>query len=582
MPASMALLAALALGANAALVVMNVRRSAEAEERMAQRVAGAEQRELALEAEASRQAARRTVVAHVVTLVLSLSLVGAALALERSRRRARLRAQEQERRFQLVAAHSRDIILWMDREGRLLEANAAAAKAYGWSQEELRRLTVHDLRAPGTQAHTAEQMAAADAHGLLFETVHRRRDGSTFPVEVSSQGAGDEGQRTLVSVIRDISARHEAGQALRDSEARLRHLAEALPQLVWTADASGQRTWFNQRWRDYTGQRAGTEDWDPVLHPDDRERVLAVWREAVATGSGFEIEHRLRGQEGGFRWFLRRAVALDAPGVGPGRRTWLGTCTDVHDLKMSQELLRQADKLKQDFLSMASHEFRTPLTAMRLQVEMLRRRLRRPSGQEDERLLRSLSAIEGQIGRLDELLGVLLDVSRINDGKLSLELASVDLGALAREAAERLRPVAESAGSPVRVAASEVRGLWDRARIDQAVTNLLTNAIKYGNARPVDVEVAARDGEAVLTIRDHGIGIPPESRGLLFERFERGANAGVAQGLGLGLWITKKMIDAHGGRIAVESAPGEGSTFTVILPREPARARTQAPPRLAG
>ena len=465
-------------------------------------------------------------------------------------------------------------MLFIEREtGRLVEANAAAVAAYGYARAELLSLTIRELRAPETSSLTEQQMAAAEAGGILFETVHQRRDGSTFPVEVSSRGAVVDGVRMLVSVVRDITDRkraqtreRRAAQALRASEARLKRLAEALPQLVWTADAQGRLDWFNQRWRDYTGHVAGEEGWDPALHPDDRERVGALWREALAGGRAFEIEHRLRGAGGGFRWFLRRAFPLRDPDGAIDH--WFGTCTDIHDLKVSHEVLSQADRLKEEFLSMASHEFRTPLAALRLQTDLLRERLRRAHG-EEERTERQLAIIDKQIRRLVKLIDVLLDVSRIIDGKLRLDLGEVDLADVVRDVAERLALEAAQAGTEIRLIMTSATGRWDRTRLDQVVTNLLSNAIKYGEKQPVEVSVEPRGDQAVLVVRDRGIGIPRESHARVFERFQRADNTGAVSGLGLGLWIARSMVAAHGGEIRVDSAPGEGAAFTVSLPTSP-------------
>ena len=121
----------------------------------------------------------------------------------------------------------------------------------------------------------------------------------------------------------------------------------------------------------------------------------------------------------------------------------------------------------------------------------------------------------------------------------------------------------------LRLRLTDVTGRWDKERLDQVITNLVSNAIKYGNRQPVDVELDERRGMAALVVRDHGIGIPPDSQAGLFERFERGTNTRTFKGIGLGLWIAKKMVDAHGGTISVESAPGSGSTFTVTIPTSP-------------
>jgi signal transduction histidine kinase len=294
--------------------------------------------------------------------------------------------------------------------------------------------------------------------------------------------------------------------------------------------------------------------------------VVALWREAVAQQREFEVEHRLRRADGEYRWYLRRAILLGGGGGARGR--WFGTCTDIHDLKLLQESLRQADRLKEDFLSMASHEFRTPLTALRLQAELLRQRSPK-AVPTDERLVRPLSIMDRQIDRMEGLLGTLFDISRINAGKFTLELASMDLAELVGEVAERFRSEAEAAGTEIRVRLRSVLGSWDRSRLDQVITNLVGNAIKYGNRQPVEVEVLEQDGAAILVVRDRGIGIEPGNLPRLFDRFERGSNTTGIQGLGLGLWITRKVVEAHGGRVTVESAPDTGSTFTVVLPSCP-------------
>jgi PAS domain S-box-containing protein len=375
-------------------------------------------------------------------------------------------------------------------------------------------------------------------------------------VETSVYPAADGG---LSVFFRDISERKRA-------ERRLRLLAESLPQLVWTADGDGRLEWFNQRWRDYTGQRQGEEAWLPALHPDDREAVLQRWGAATTQLIEFEMEHRLRRADGEYRWFLRRAFPLLDE---TGRATqWFGTCTDVDDLKVSQDLLRKAAKLREDFLSMAAHEFRTPLTALRLQLDLLRRSLQRPGGGA-ERVEHRLSVVQVQADRLKALVGTLLDVSRMEAGRFVLEPSPFDLADLAREVAERLRPEAEASGIELRLHAAPVPGSWDQVRLDQVLTNLLGNAIKYSDRRPVEVEVGRGGEEAVIIVRDRGIGVAPELFPHLFERFERGENARQYNGLGLGLWIARLLVEAHGGRISAESALGQGSTFTVRLPLSP-------------
>ena len=200
----------------------------------------------------------------------------------------RKKAEEMLRRYELLSGQSRDIILFMRRDnGRILEANAAATKAYGYSHNELLTLSIQDLRASETQALTADQMFEADARGILFETVHRRKGGSTFPVEVSSRGATTGATRTLISVIRDITRRKRAEQALRQSEKRYRSYIEVTKQLGWTTNADGEVVEDIPSWRKFTGQSEEEVKgwgWSKALHPDDLEHTAGVWKNAVATG----------------------------------------------------------------------------------------------------------------------------------------------------------------------------------------------------------------------------------------------------------------------------------------------------------
>ena len=185
--------------------------------------------------------------------------------------------------------------------------------------------------------------------------------------------------------------------------------------------------------------------------------------------------------------------------------------------------------------------------------------------------MRKLVTIRRQIVRLEQLVEALLDVSRLMEGRLQLSPEEVDLGALATDTVESLAETALHAGSALNLhCASDVVGRWDRLRIGQVITNLVSNAIKFGRAHPIDVDVDVEtngDRAARLRVRDSGIGIPPEQRKRIFDRFERAPAERHYPGLGLGLWIAKQIVDASNGTITVDSEVGVGSTFTVRLPR---------------
>ena len=241
------------------------------------------------------------------------------------------------------------------------------------------------------------------------------------------------------------------------------------------------------------------------------------------------------------------------------RRTALGL--EHARLYHAAQLAAQA---REDFMQVASHELQGPVASFRLGVELLARELARGSRDRVDERLRVLMRQAERLGRISSAL---LDVTRITAGRLTLMRHEVDLAALAREVVARHEDEAQAAGAQVAVdAAAPVPCQADPDRVEQIVANLLSNALKYGRGAPVHVRVRAEDGYAVLEVQDGGIGIPPEQQARIFGRFERAVPPRSYGGLGLGLWIVRSLVEAHGGQITVRSAAGEGSTFTVRLP----------------
>ena len=216
-----------------------------------------------------------------------------------------------------------------------------------------------------------------------------------------------------------------------------------------------------------------------------------------------------------------------------------------------------AVRVRDDFLSVAGHELRTPLAALVLQAEGL---AWMSEGAPLPMVKERAHAVLKSVGRLIHLVDELLDTSRITSGRLPLQRETVELAGLVTEVVARLTTNGRRSSAPVRVQVDgAIEGRWDRARIEQVVTNLLTNALKYGRNAPIDVRVGQDARDALLSVQDHGIGIEPGDQARIFERFERAA-APQYGGLGLGLWITREIVSAHGGEIGVTSTPGEGAT----------------------
>jgi len=250
-------------------------------------------------------------------------------------------------------------------------------------------------------------------------------------------------------------------------------------------------------------------------------------------------------------------------------RAVLGTLEDLRraqeGLQTSQRQLQEAVRLRDEFLSIASHELRTPITSLQLMVQGLTQGVLSPS---PENTLRTFVLAERQIKRLTRLVEELLEVSRIQAGCLAFEFERLDLVAVVREVAQRF----EVELARVRCSLSlnsdlPVIGCWDRSKLEQIATNILSNAMKFGAGKPIEITVEeAPTGTGRLVITDHGIGIPPERLPRIFERFERAVSARAYGGLGLGLYIVRSIVEALGGTVRADSLLGSGSTFTVELP----------------
>ncbi len=243
----------------------------------------------------------------------------------------------------------------------------------------------------------------------------------------------------------------------------------------------------------------------------------------------------------------------------------------IDNAKLYEEA-QEAIRARDEFLSVASHELKTPVTTLQLQIQGLLRRLRTGGIPTPEALEERLSTSERQVERLTHLINDLLDISRITGGRLDLRIEPVDFSAVLRDVATRLEESLLRAGCTFAVNAPEPQvGAWDRLRLDQIVTNLVANAMKYGAGHPIEISLSGTPDTVRLSVADEGIGIAPENQARIFERFERAVSGRHYGGLGLGLWIVRQIVDALGGVISVESDPGRGSVFTVDLPRHRAQ-----------
>jgi PAS domain S-box-containing protein len=422
------------------------------------------------------------------------------------------------------------------------------------------------------------QMAAREGRAIEpMELEVQLPSGRRWTVEVSGAPIINERNETLgsVAVTVDVTERKKAQEALRESEARFRALVTASSEIIYSMSPD----WAEIR---LYGQGFLTSAETPVANwleghipAEDRARVAEVIAEAIRLKRPFELEHRVRRADGGVGWVLSRNVPLlnDQGDIVE----WFGVESDITSRKRAEEDLRDSDRRKEEFLATLAHELRNPLAPIRNAVHILRRDV--VSGSGGKRDLTLLSMIDRQVEHLIRLVDDLLEVSRITCGKIDLKKLRVDLGDVLRHAIDMARPMIERGAHDLRVAlpAEPLALDADPVRLAQIFTNLLNNAAKYTERGGVIwLSAERRSDEAVVTVRDSGVGIPPEMLPRVFDLFTQvDRNLGRAQGgLGIGLALVKNLIELHGGTVEVRSEGlGRGSDFILRLPALPGQAR---------
>lgn len=254
--------------------------------------------------------------------------------------------------------------------------------------------------------------------------------------------------------------------------------------------------------------------------------------------------------------------------ISKRKKTEIENARLLVDEHKARTMAEEALQIREDFMSIAAHELRTPLTPLKLQLGYIKRELTKNSeSPKVKMLLKLMQSSDEQINQLSRLIDDILDVSHIRTGRFTLNLESVDVTELVKSVIERYQFELNKLKIDLTVIIkSEIRGFWDRLRIEQVLINLLTNAMKYGEKKSIQITVEANDQNAYIIVQDHGIGITKKDQMRIFNRFERAVSVKNFGGLGLGLYITRQIIEAHMGHITVESQPGMGSSFIVELP----------------
>jgi PAS domain S-box-containing protein len=488
-------------------------------------------------------------------------------------------------------------IFLLDSEGNIASWNRGAQNMFGYKEAEIIGRSSSVLYLPeerASQVPEKEWHFASRSPRAEDERWHLRKDGTRFFASGILKTLRDAtgAHKGFVKIIRDITVRKEMEERLKASEAHFHQLADAMPQIAFTARPDGYVDYFNQQWFDYSGfseeQTYARDGWSVILHPDDKN-TIGRWYEIVRAGQPFTAEERYKDRRtGSYRWFLRRALPVRDESGKVIR--WFGTATDITDQKETQLALARAKEelkshaealehqvsertgeLKESVESMegilyhVAHDLRAPLRAMHGFTTIL---LRQCSSVLDAEGIEFGQRISEAASRMDDLIQDLLSYGRLSQAAPACE--PISLTDEIQTALRLLDPQIQSARGAIRVDPPIPSVMANRTLLGEIIVNLITNALKF--TRPgvpplVHIWAEERNGMVRLSVKDNGIGIAPEYQEKIFGMFQRLHSRDAYPGTGIGLAIVARGVQRMGGKVGVESKPGEGSRFWFELPK---------------
>lgn len=475
-----------------------------------------------------------------------------------------------------IIASSDDAIVSKTLHGIITTWNKAAEKLFGYTAKEAIGKHI-SLVIPKHLLKEEDMIISRLRKGLRiehFETVRQRKDGSFVNVSLSISPIKDSNGKVIgaAKIARNITKEKIAERKLLENEERLRIALEAGKIGVWEWEVTTNMITWSDRVYEIHGVNKKTfklnyENYRKLIHEEDAKLTQQAIDDALKGIRPYSVIFRIVLPGGEVKWVSTRAVVMRDEKGAPIRM--LGATLDVtEEKKLEQD--------KNDFVSIATHELKTPVTSLKVYAELLRRRFARENNDFSEAQMKKMSS---QLDRLTNLISDMLDATKIDAGKLHMQEERFNFDALVTEITEELQRTTEKHTLHIK-GQTKKHIIADRERTGQVLTNLISNAIKYSpNAKKIEIQARAeREGFVKVCVRDFGVGIPKRKQDKLFERFYRisGPKENTFPGLGLGLYISSEIVKRQGGRIWVESESGKGSTFCFMLPlKKPANAKSE-------
>lgn len=468
------------------------------------------------------------------------------------------------------------------KDGVIVNVNSSFLELFGFaSKEEVIGKTSTELKLVLEDEKYRVESIIAQPNEVTkdFEVQLQNKNGDPLWVSTSLLKLEIDNEPCLLTVAIDITERKQSESALIKIKDEFHLLAESMPQIVWITLPDGMTIYFNQKWIDYTGltlEESYGKNWIKPFHPDDQNRAVDSWQNAVTNNAKYSLECRLRRKDGDYFWWLVRGVPVfDKKG---NIVKWFGTCTDIQDIKekeielvKAKEKAEESDQLKSAFLANMSHEIRTPMNGILGFADLLKQ-----PGLTGKIQQEYIAIIEKSGTRMLNIINDIVDISKIEAGLMEMNPKKLNINKQIGFISTFFRPQVEEKGLQflIRSSLSDKEAIIksDGEKIYSILTNLVKNAIKFTKEGTIELgytlKTKNQPAELEFYVKDTGIGIPKSQQAVIFERFIQAdlLNKMASQGTGLGLSISKAYVEMLGGKIWVESEEGKGSTFYFTLP----------------